>query len=281
MKLLWKKIISLIKWLFGRRKMEIDKTLDKWFEDTFTMYQENVHPPKRVDLLMMGVLRYSRHCSITTYSLLSQEVRLSSMALLRVYFELYITLNWCLINDPTSQKDRKDEVYARFRRWDFKRSFEQRRLFKKELEIIDLSSKPEASKDRKTKISKAIIEADIKIKEYRSKGLKSIPNTWQMLIEISEEKTQHPPEDILRAYPDLFQRFSKAVHPDMDFIQKMVTFTGKAYICNCDVNEDIQELKLYLLSMSCDINRKIRDFYGWDSAEVQKEYDLIVKQLYN
>ena len=99
-----------------------------------------------------------------------------------------------------------------------------------------------------------------------------------MLKDISEEKTQHPPEDILRVYPKLYQRFNKAVHPDMDFIQKMVTITGEAYICNCDVNEDIQELKLYLLSMSCDINRKIRDFYGWDSAEVRKEYDLIVKQ---
>ena len=169
------------------------------------------------------------------------------MALLRVYLELYIKLLWCLIKAPTSQKDHKDEAYARFRRWDFKRSFEQRRLFEKELEIIDRSSKPEDFKDRRT--------------------------------EISKEKTQHSPEDILRTYPGLYQRFSKAVHPDMDFIQKMVTCTGKAYICNCDVNEDIQELKLYLLSMSCDINRKIRDFYGWDSAEVQKEYDLIVKQL--
>ena len=258
--------------------MEIDKTLDKWFDKTFAMYQEKVHPPRRVDLLMMGVLRYSRHCSITTFSLLRQEAKLSSMVLLRVYLELYIKLLWCLKNDPTSQKDHKDEAYARFRRWDFKRSFEQRRLFKKELEIIDRSSKPEDFKDRRTEISKAIKKADSKIEENRTKGLKCIPDIWQMLIEISKEKTPHPPEDILRAYPGLYQRFTKAVHPDMDFIQKMVTCTGKAYICNCDVNEDIQELKLYLLSMSCDINRKIRDFYGWDSAEVQKEYDLIVKQ---
>jgi len=259
--------------------MEIYKILDKWFDKTFAMYQQRVHPPKKVDLLMMGVLRYSRHCSITTFSLLSQEAKLSSMVLLRAYLELFIKLCWCLINDPTSQKDRKNEAYARFRRWDFKRSFEQRRRFKKELEIIDISSNPEAFKDRRAEISKAIEKADSKIEENKTKGLKCIPDIWQMLKEISKEKTQHSPEDILRAYPGLYQRFSKAVHPDMDFIQKMVTCTGKAYICNCDVNEDIQELKLYLLSMSCDINRKIRDFYGWDSAEVQKEYDLIVQQL--
>ena len=241
------------------------------------MYQEKVHPPKRVDLLIMGVLRYSRHCSITTFLLLRQEVKLSSMALLRVYFELYITLNWCLINDPTSQKDRKDEAYARFRQWDFKRSFEQKRRFKKELEVIEGSSNPEAFKDRRAEISKAIEKVDSKIEEHRIKGLEPIPNIWRMLKDISKEKTQHSPEDILRAYPEIYQRFSKAVHPDMDFIQKMVTCTEKAYICNCDVNEDIQELKLCLLSMSCDINRMIRDFYGWDSAEMQKEYNLIVK----
>ena len=201
------------------------------------------------------------------------------MALLRVYFELYIMFNWCLINDPTSQKGRKDEADARFRQWDFKRLIEQRELLKKELKVIEESSKPEAFKDRKSEICKAITKADRFIAENKTKGLKCIPNMWKMLEDISKEKTRHSPEDVLRAYPEIYQRFSKAVHPNMDFIQKMVTCTGKAYICNCDVNEDIQELKLYLLSMSCDINRKIRDFYGWDSAEVQKEYDLIVKQL--
>ncbi len=104
---------------------------------------------------------------------------------------------------------------------------------------------------------------------------------WDMLMEISEAETQEFPEYILGLYPRLYQRFNKAVHPDMDFIRKMVTCTGKAYICNCDVNEDIPDLKFCLLFMSCDINRRIRDFYGWDSAEMQKEYDLIVKQLDN
>jgi uncharacterized protein DUF5677 len=259
--------------------MEIDEILDKWFDETFAMYQEKVHPPKRVDLLMMGVLRYSRHCSITTFSLLRQEAKLSSMVLLRAYLELYVKLLWCLKNDPNSQEDRKDEAYARFRRWDFKRLFEQKKLFKKELEVIDGSSKPGDFKDRRLEICKAVKKVDCSIKKNKAKGLKCIPDIWQLIKEISEEKTQYPPEDILGIYPRLFQRLGKAVHPDMDFIQKMVTNSGKAYICNCDVNEDIQELKLYMLSLSCDINRKIRDFYGWDSAEVQKDYDLIIEQL--
>lgn len=260
--------------------MEIDEILDKWFDKTFAMYQEKVHPPQRVDLLMMGVLRYSRHCSITTFSLLRQEAKLSSMVLLRVYLELYIKLCWCLINDLNSQKDHKDEVYDRFKRWDHKRLVEQRNLYKKELEIIEGSSKPEASKDRRTEICKAIKKADDCIKKYKEQGLKCIPDIWQILKELSEAKEfQKSPEEILKIYPNLYQRFNKAVHPDMDFIRKMVINTGKAYVCSCDVNEDIQELKLYLLSMSCDINRMIRDFYGWDSAEMQKEYNLMVKQL--
>lgn len=261
--------------------MEIDEILDKWFDETFAMYQEKVHPPRGVDLLMMGVLQYSRHCSIATFILLKQEAKLSSMVLLRAYLELYIKLNWCLINDPTSQKDHKDEAYARFRRWDFKRLTEQRKPLKKELEVIEESSKPGIFKDRKSEICKAIRKVEGEIEKCKNQRLKCMPDIWQMLKELSEEKTRHSPEDILRVYPRLYQRFNKSVHPDMDFIRKMVTNTGKAYICNCDVNEDIQELKGYLLSMSCDINRKIRDFYGWDSAEVQKEYDLIVKQLDN
>jgi len=259
--------------------MEIDEILDKWFDKTFAMYQEKVRH-RGVDLLIMGVLRYSRHCSITTFLLLRQEVKLSSMVLLRVYLELYLKLSWCLITDSNSQKDRQDQAYARLRRWDFQRLIEQRRLFKKELEVIEGSSKPEAFKDRRSEICEAIEKADRFIEENKTKGLKCIPDIWQMLKEISEtEEFQKSPEDILRVYPRLYQRFSKAVHPDMDFIQKMVTNTGEAYICSCDANEDIQGLKLYLLSMSCDINRMIRDFYGWDSAEMQKEYNLMVKQL--
>lgn len=259
--------------------MEIDNILDKWFDETFALYQKYVHPPRGVDLLIMGVLRYSRHCSITIFLLLRHEAKLSSMALLRAYLELYIKLHWCLIKDQTSQKNHKDEAYARFRQWDFKRLIEQRNLLKKELEVIEGSSKPESFKDRKSEICKAIKKADSFITENRTKGLKCIPDIWKMLNEISKDNTQRPPEDILRIYPSLYQRFNKSVHPDMEFIQKMVTYTGKAYICKCDVDEDIQELKLYLISMSCDINRMIRDFYGWDSAEMQNEYNLMVKQL--
>ena len=259
--------------------MQIDEILDKWFDKTFAMYQKKVHPPQRVDLLMMGVLQYSRHCSITTFLLLRQEVKLSSMVLLRVYLELYIKLCWCLINDPNSQKDHKDEVYGRFRRWDFKRLIEQRNLLKKELEVIEGSSKPEAFKDRRSEICEGIKKANGEIEKYKKQRLKCIPDLWQILKELSEAETQESPEDILRIYPGLYQRFNKAVHPDMDFIRKMVINTGEAYVFSCDVNEDIQNLKFCLLFMSCDINRKIRDFYGWDSTEVQKEYDLIVKQL--
>lgn len=243
--------------------MEIDEILDKWFDKTFAMYQEKVHPPREVDLLMMGVLRYSRHCSITIFLLLRQEVKLSVMVLLRVYLELYVKLCWCLKNDPNTRKDHKDEVYGRFKRWDYKRLVERRNLLNKLLEVTKDGSNSE--------ICEAIKKANDYIEKYKKQQLKCMPDMWQILKEL--------PEKFQELYPRLYQRFNQAVHPDMEFIRKMVINTGKAYVCMCDVNEDILELKLYLLCMSCDINRMIRDFYGWDSAEMQKEYNLMVKQL--
>jgi len=243
--------------------MEIDEILDKWFDKTFAMYQEKVHPPRGVDLLMMGVLRYSRHCSITIFLLLRQEVKLSTMVLLRVYLELYIKLCWCSQIDQNTRKDHKDEVYDRFKRWDYKRLVEQRNLLNKLLEVT--------KDDSRSGICEARKKADGEMEKYKKQGLKCMPDMWQILKEL--------PEKFQELYPKLYQRFNKAVHPDMDFIRKMVINTGEAYVCSCDVNEDIQELKLYLVCMSCDINRMIRDFYGWDSAEMQKEYNLMVKQL--
>lgn len=252
--------------------MEVDRILDKWFDETFAMYQEKVHPPRGVDLLMMGVLRYSRHYSITTFLLLKQEVKLSTMVLLRVYLELYVRLRWCLINNPKSQKNHQDEVYDRFKRWDYKRLLEHKNRLNKLLEITN--------DDSRSKICEAQKNADDCIEEYKRQKVKCIPDVWQILKELSEtEEFQESPEEILKIYPNLYQRFNQAIHPNTDFIRKMVINTGNAYVCNCDVNEDIQELKLCLLSMSCDINRMIRDFYGWDSAEMQKEYNLMVKQL--
>lgn len=252
--------------------MEVDKTLDKWFDETFAMYQEKVHPSRGVDLLIMGVLRYSRHCSIVIFSLLEQEIKLSTMALLRVYLELYLKLCWCLKNDPNSQKNHKDEVYDKFKRWDYKRLVEHRNLLNKLLEVTKDNSRSEICEAQK-KVGDCI-------GEYKKQRLKCMPDMWQILKELSEaEEFQEFPEEILKLYPKLYQRFNKAVHPDMDFIRKMVIYTGEAFICVCDANEDIKELKLYLLSMSCDINRMIREFYGWDSTEMQRDYNLIVKQL--
>ena len=101
--------------------MEIDEILDKWFDDTFAMYQEKIHPPRESDLLIMGVLRHSRHYSITTFMLLRHEVKLSTMVLLRAYLELYIKFLWCLINDTSSPKNHQGQVHDRFKRWDYKR----------------------------------------------------------------------------------------------------------------------------------------------------------------
>lgn len=242
--------------------MEIDEILDKWFDETFAMYQEKVHPPRGVDLLMMGVLRYSRHCSITTFLLLRQGVKLSSMVLLRVYLELYVKLRWCLQVNQGTQKDYQNKVYKKFKQWDYKRLTERKRLFGNLLKVT--------KGDSCSEIYEAIKKVDSCIKEYKRQGLKCMPNVSQIFTEL--------PEGFGEIYPKLYQKFNQAVHPDMDFIRKMVINTGEAYICGCDVNEDVQELKLYLLSMSCDVNRMIRDFYGWDSSEMQKEYDLIVKQ---
>jgi hypothetical protein len=243
--------------------MEVSEILDKWFDKTFAMYQEKAHPQRGLDLLMMGVLRYSRHCSIAIFWLLTQEIKLSAMALLRVYLELYIKLCWCLNNDPNSPREHKDQVYERFKRWDYKRLVERRNLLNKLLEATKGGSSSEACKGLK--------KTERCIEKYKKQRVRCMPDMWKMLKDL--------PEGFQELYPKVYQRFNQAVHPDMEFIRKMVVNTGEAYICMCDVDEDILELKLYLLSMSSDMNRMIRDFYGWDSAEMQKEYNSMLKQL--
>ena len=179
---------------------------------------------------------------------------------------------WCLILDIDSPKSHQDQVYDRFKRWDYKRLLEQQNNFKKRLAATTDKSPSD--------IHEAQIILDDRIEEYKQQQVRCIPDVWQILNEISKtEEFRESPEDILRIYPNIYQKYNRAVHPDMDFIRKMVTRTEGADICNCDVKEDLHGLRIDLLSMSCDINRMIRDFYGWDSEEMQNEYKDLVKQL--
>lgn len=254
--------------------MEIGETLDKWFNSTFTSYQENVHPPRESDQLIMGVLQYARHYSTAVFTLLKQEAKLSTMALLRVYIELYIKLCWCLIRDRDSKKSHQDQVYDRFKWWDYQRLLEQKKHLNKLLEITNDESS--------ATIHRAKEQIDRCKLEYTRQKVQCIPSIWHMLKELSKtEAFRDSPDEALKLYTNVYQPFCQAVHPNMDIVRQMVANTGDAYIYYCDVKEDAKKLLLMLISMSSDINRMTRDFYGWDSSEMQTEYSKICQQLNN
>ncbi len=75
--------------------MRIEELVNKWFDETFEKFQQEVCPSTENDLLA-GVLFVSKKYVRAVLSLLAQKHALPSKALLRVLCELFVKLFWCL-----------------------------------------------------------------------------------------------------------------------------------------------------------------------------------------
>ena len=83
-------------------------------------------------------------------------------------------------------------------------------------------------------------------------------------------------------YARLYRRYSRAVHLNRNVSQKLVWKQNDSekpkLLYKGDIEPDGNEL-LIMASISCDINKAVRGFYGWDSVAIQNEYEQIDSEL--
>jgi len=182
--------------------------------------------------------------------------------LLRILVEIHIVLKWAL-NAPTNKENTKsDEVYKRFRRWDYKRLTEDKKL------LEDLPRTPD--------IESAIGKVNSDIEELKEAGIKELPNVKQLYDDVLGDESAE-------MYAKSYRIYSRAVHLNRNVTERLARVQyeneePKAVLYKEDIEPDGDEL-LIVASVSCDINNAIRSFYDWHSDAMQNEYDQLKSRL--
>ena len=192
---------------------------------------------------------------------------LSTHALLRILIETFVVLAWALKVCTSEEKAKYEEVYKRLKSWD------RTRLKKHKALLEELPQTAE--------IESAIKKAKAGIDQYKEDGVEELPS-YQQLFHCLGDK----PEEVKRweeIYARFYRKYSRAVHLDRNVTQDLAWMQyeneePKAILYKDDIEPDGDEL-LNVASVSCDINKAIRVFYGWHFEAMQNEYRQLEAML--
>jgi len=103
--------------LSGIREMEIEETIDKWFEETYQKFRMNITLKYPVDRFVLSVFLVSRKYISSALLLLKNDHKMPTKALLRILCELLIKFEWCLGAYDKNQNNKTQKVEERRMRW--------------------------------------------------------------------------------------------------------------------------------------------------------------------
>jgi len=246
--------------------MEIDETINRWFEETVTQMNAANKPDEPVYNLCSSILPIAHNYFNATLLLLNEDKKLPAMALIRVIAELAFRFQWCVL--PNRQNE---DVNIRIKRW-LKESYKQ----KKRRQEKCLHS---ANGQQKATIKADIRRLDSEIDKipYNSAGdlygsLESLLCEQTGDVEITLSWKDH-------LYPILYAPFNQAIHPDLVVLSNLIEQSGNQRIFFGDYTSiDIATLKKHLVSCIYNIIVPTRMVYELKYEEIKQEYLKINKK---
>lgn len=237
--------------------MEIDKTINNWFEKTKKQLDSLPNQQSEVEGFCLGILHIVMVYLNGARLLQREGLNFPAMALLRVVSDVVIKFLWCL------QGVKNSEIEMKIKRWEKKTFSEQKRLLSELRELVPDSIKKV--------FEKTINELDKKI----NKKLKEMPNTRQLFKENSNLF-------LADVYALAYQQFNSAVHMDSDVLKKILMSPLRKSGCKKDIHlttQDSNNLIIYRLSLMYMILIMMYKHYSWDSTSIEKEYNQAVLYL--
>ncbi|MBN2182665.1 MAG: hypothetical protein JW715_12205 [Sedimentisphaerales bacterium] len=233
----------------------------KWYEQTRTT-MVTIKLSSQHDVELMGILLAARKHTLGVLTTLANKNILSTHALLRVLVEIFIVLKWILNVSTNDTKTKSDEVYKRLRRWDITR------LNKDKIMLENLP--------RTSEVESAIKQIEDDIDNLKNAGIKVLPNVKQLHDDLLQNESGE-------IYAKSYMTYSRAIHLNRNITEKLAwtrreNEEPKEVLYKDDIEPDGYEL-LIIASISCDINKAIRDFYNWNSDVIQHEYEQLKSRL--
>jgi hypothetical protein len=238
----------------------ISNKINQWFDETFIKFKTSKR--NEVDLIVAAILLACRKYSTAILDLMKNIHIIPAQALLRILSEIFAVSTWCLRPDKT-EDNKIQQVHNRFKKWDFLRAKEHKKL----LEILDV--------DRE--YTNEVRKLEEQVATYRKDGIKCLPQKRNIFEDLAKEQDK----DWIRIYAKYYLYYNRAVHLDMNIVRNLVVYNSseKAIFYKNDF-EQTDELRM-LLSISCDINMLVRQFYGWQYKYLKSEYQSIIKEIKN
>ncbi|MGB2865158.1 MAG: DUF5677 domain-containing protein [Sedimentisphaerales bacterium] len=256
----WLKICSKIKALFGKRKMEINETIDKWFNETNKLIQNEIEDLNSIDGLCQAALNSSNDFCCSIILLLRSGHIMPAKALLRCLCELLIKLCWCLsVSDNIS--DAKDDhiVKAKIQRWEKDTLCNNIKILEKFSDVVDEIT----SKKFKKEIAK--LKQEPLFSNGKIKRLPALKDIAGQLPEIFKNEV----------YPRFYIKFNNAIH--LDVTSLVDTYKTKNKKISKNVFNDLIE---DCMTLALQINAVIRMNYEIDISSIKQEFHNIIKDLY-
>jgi hypothetical protein len=237
------------------------QTIIKWFDQTHSTMTIALKNSRQSDTEFMGILLAARKQTLGALTTLANNHILLTHAFLRILVEILGVLLWAFNASEDKNVSKNEAVHKRLRSWDLHRLKKDRALF------LDLPQNDE--------IKKAVYEAKEKIEELKKQDLEKFPKYRDLFLSLGDEW--------LGIYAHYYRRYSRAVHIDRNTTQQLTWLEKdndkpKSILYKEDVDPEGYEL-LDIASISSDINRALRDFYGWQTKGMQKEYEELKLEL--
>jgi hypothetical protein len=237
--------------------MEIDKIINRWFQQTFEKIQKELGSSTEKDRLIVGVLLAARKYTQAVLTLLAQKHVLPAKALLRILCELFVKVLWCL-NVQGNEEDVKKRIHENFQSWDYSRLIQDKKLLENLEKAIE--------GDFRGKVQDALKKVDDDVADYKERQVNCILSTADIFRELSIDKS-----DWKAIYPEVYQNYSRAVHLDRSTFSRLVRYEGDRIACYDDWDDDINDVYANCLCMACDMNMLIRKYYGCPADELRQE----------
>jgi len=249
------KIRNTIVKLCSKRKMEIDKTINRWHEDTLKGIESKIGPDvlnaDEIDKLCLCVIKTSSQYCAAAIQLLNSGFGYPAKAIMRCLGELNTKFTWCLIGGHNDTDNTHEAIIKRFQRW-------RKSACSEGIKLLEGSTSVMRPEDKEVH-EKTLTD----LKQHRE-GLKmkNMPD----LTEIFKQLGDSFYEEIRPAF---YSIFNDAVHLD--------PASMSAIYGSLPQGRDV--LRTYCVTFAYNMNSLIRSKYELNIQQIKEEYDQLMKMI--
>jgi len=238
-------------------KMEIDETINKWFDVIEKELGQCGLPKNNIDQMVCASIGLVDNYLNNAMRILQQGSRLPAMVLLRVINQFASRIIWVLMG---SNKN-KSELQNRFDRWVLT-------SYKKEHKFLNNISDFFAGKE-KDQFESTIKIYEQEIDKLEKVGVKEMPQPEKVLEDVFGTK---------QIAIGMYSRLHNAIHPDLMVLGETFKKNGMSYMYDGDVDAKIDDLKFECLICTHRFFMEICRYYKIDSLsqKIENEFNTLI-----